>query len=134
LYRTRKSEKDLVENKLILIIKKKNISFVLYKGIVEKWQIQMKYRMKQHQHVLQDRLLFMHGLWMLTKQNYQKVTHFHKRKQKVNKILIFIDVAFKVGGLTSIKYLVLQVHYANIDKFKGNFFDNNFVFNKICFF
>jgi len=27
------------------------------------------------------------------------------------------DVAFKVGGSTSIKYLVLQVHYANIDKF-----------------
>jgi peptidylglycine monooxygenase len=29
------------------------------------------------------------------------------------------DVAFKVGGSTSIKYLVLQVHYANIDKFKA---------------
>jgi len=29
------------------------------------------------------------------------------------------DVAFKVGGSTPIKYLVLQVHYANIDKFKA---------------
>ncbi|CAF1422441.1 unnamed protein product [Adineta steineri] len=29
------------------------------------------------------------------------------------------DVAFKVGGATSIKYLVLQVHYANIDKFEA---------------
>jgi peptidylglycine monooxygenase len=29
------------------------------------------------------------------------------------------DVAFKVGGPTSIKYLVLQVHYSNIDKFQA---------------
>jgi len=29
------------------------------------------------------------------------------------------DVAFKVGGSTSIKYLVLQVHYSNIDKFQA---------------
>ncbi|UJR07751.1 hypothetical protein I4U23_012035 [Adineta vaga] len=29
------------------------------------------------------------------------------------------DVAFKIGGSTSIKYLVLQVHYARIDKFKA---------------
>ncbi|CAF0944718.1 unnamed protein product [Rotaria sordida] len=29
------------------------------------------------------------------------------------------DVAFKVGVSTPIKYLVLQVHYANIDKFKA---------------
>lgn len=29
------------------------------------------------------------------------------------------DVAFKVGGSTSIKYLVLQVHYSNLDKFKA---------------
>lgn len=29
------------------------------------------------------------------------------------------DVAFKLGGSTQIKYLVLQVHYANIDKFKA---------------
>jgi peptidylglycine monooxygenase len=28
------------------------------------------------------------------------------------------DVAFKIGGSTSIRYLVLQVHYSNIDKFK----------------
>lgn len=31
-----------------------------------------------------------------------------------------IDVAFKVGGSTSIHSLVLQVHYASIDKFKGS--------------
>ncbi|CAF2953818.1 unnamed protein product [Rotaria sp. Silwood2] len=31
------------------------------------------------------------------------------------------DVAFKVGGSTPIKYLVLQVHYANLDKFKEVF-------------
>ena len=30
------------------------------------------------------------------------------------------DVAFKIGATTPIKYLVLQVHYAKIDKFKGN--------------
>lgn len=29
------------------------------------------------------------------------------------------DVAFKIGGSTSVKHLVLQVHYANIDKFKA---------------
>ncbi|CAF0874637.1 unnamed protein product [Rotaria sp. Silwood1] len=29
------------------------------------------------------------------------------------------DVAFKVGGSTPVKYLVLQVHYANLDKFKA---------------
>ncbi|CAF1086524.1 unnamed protein product [Adineta ricciae] len=29
------------------------------------------------------------------------------------------DVAFKIGATTPIKYLVLQVHYANIDKFKA---------------
>jgi len=29
------------------------------------------------------------------------------------------DVAFKVGGNTPVKHLVLQVHYANIDKFKA---------------
>jgi hypothetical protein len=46
------------------------------------------------------------------------------------------DVAFKIGGETSIKYLVLQVHYANIDKFKGNFsliktFRSNFEFKLV---
>lgn len=29
------------------------------------------------------------------------------------------DVAFKVGGDTDIKYLVLQVHYADVEQFKG---------------
>lgn len=40
-------------------------------------------------------------------------------------LIFFVDVAFKVGGPTSIKYLVLQVHYANLDKFKGNQFNNS---------
>ena len=30
------------------------------------------------------------------------------------------DVAFKVGGETVYSYIVMQVHYANIDFFKGN--------------
>jgi hypothetical protein len=29
------------------------------------------------------------------------------------------DVAFKVGGNTDAKYIVLQVHYASIEKFLG---------------
>ena len=29
-------------------------------------------------------------------------------------------VGFKVGGESDIKYLVLQVHYASVDRFKGN--------------
>ena len=29
------------------------------------------------------------------------------------------DVGFKVGGTTKIKYVVLQVHYADVTKFKG---------------
>lgn len=31
------------------------------------------------------------------------------------------DVGFKVGKDSPIKYIVLQVHYASIDKFKGKF-------------
>jgi peptidylglycine monooxygenase len=27
------------------------------------------------------------------------------------------DVAFKIGSNTNVKYLVLQVHYANVDNF-----------------
>lgn len=33
-------------------------------------------------------------------------------------------VGFKVGKASPIKYLVLQVHYAHIDKFKGKRHDN----------
>jgi len=29
------------------------------------------------------------------------------------------DVGFKVGGDSPVRYLVLQVHYSNVDKFKG---------------
>ena len=41
-------------------------------------------------------------------------------------IKLILDVAFKLGGSTPIKYLVLQVHYANLDKFKGNLFNNEY--------
>lgn len=33
----------------------------------------------------------------------------------------FLDVGFHVGGSSRIKYIVLQVHYANVDKFKSKF-------------
>ncbi|CAF1189147.1 unnamed protein product [Adineta steineri] len=36
-----------------------------------------------------------------------------------NKTELPKDVAFKIGASTPIKYLVLQVHFANIDKFKA---------------
>ena len=32
------------------------------------------------------------------------------------------DVGFHVGGSSRIKYIVLQVHYASVEKFKGNSF------------
>ena len=32
-------------------------------------------------------------------------------------LVSFSDVAFKLGGKNSNGYLVLQVHYANVDKF-----------------
>ena len=35
------------------------------------------------------------------------------------KLVLPENVAFKVGGVTNKNYLVLQVHYANIDYFKG---------------
>lgn len=35
------------------------------------------------------------------------------------KLLLPDGVGFKVGKSSSIKYLVLQVHYAHVDKFKG---------------
>ena len=48
--------------------------------------------------------------------------HLSQREKANLFVFLSIDVAFKVGGSTPIKYLVLQVHYASIDKFKGNFF------------
>jgi hypothetical protein len=83
--------------------------------------------------VLQVRPLSMHGQWMLTKLNYLKVTFLIQIYPKNHKFVL-IDVAFKVGGETSIKYLVLQVHYANIDKFKGNLPIKDFLLNKKYFF
>ncbi|XP_026293326.2 peptidylglycine alpha-hydroxylating monooxygenase [Frankliniella occidentalis] len=38
------------------------------------------------------------------------------------------DVGFKVGGDSDIKYLVLQVHYAHIDKFKDGSTDDSGIF------
>lgn len=35
--------------------------------------------------------------------------------------MLFSDVGFHVGGSSQIKYIVLQVHYANVDKFKCRF-------------
>lgn len=35
-------------------------------------------------------------------------------------------VGFKVGKSSPIQYLVLQVHYAHIHKFKGNFIEKHF--------
>ena len=43
---------------------------------------------------------------------------FLKSEEKGNRFFS-PDVAFKIGGSTSIKYLVLQVHYSNIDKFQS---------------
>ena len=104
-------------------------------GLVVKWLIQLRVllkNMKQDQHVLQVRLLSMHGQWMLIKLNYPKVKFLIKLYLKNHKFVL-IDVAFKVGGSTSIKYLVLQVHYANIDKFKGNLPIKDVLSNKIYF-
>ena len=38
------------------------------------------------------------------------------------KLVLPKDVSFKLGGKTDIKYLVLQVHYANVDKFQSILF------------
>jgi hypothetical protein len=108
------------------------LEILLYIGAVVKWLIQMRIllkNMKQDQHVLQVRPLSMHGQWMLTKLNYLKVKFLIQIYPK-NRKFVLIDVAFKVGGETSIKYLVLQVHYANIDKFKGNLPIKDFLLNK----
>lgn len=35
------------------------------------------------------------------------------------KLMLPEGVAFKVGGKTSSQYIVLQVHYASVEKFKG---------------
>lgn len=41
------------------------------------------------------------------------------------KLVLPKDVAFKVGGDTNKKFLVMQVHYANIDEFKHGETDNS---------
>lgn len=33
--------------------------------------------------------------------------------------LVFLDVAFEVGGDSGVNYLVLQVHYGKVDNFVG---------------
>lgn len=77
----------------------------------------------QHPLVPLDQLLSMLGHWMQIKQSYPKVVHptsiFQCFYHVVFIFFCFQDVAFRVGGSTSIKYLVLQVHYSNLDKFKG---------------
>ncbi|XP_064106130.1 peptidylglycine alpha-hydroxylating monooxygenase-like isoform X1 [Macrobrachium nipponense] len=44
------------------------------------------------------------------------------------KLVLPEGVAFKVGGKSSIKYLVLQVHYASVEKFKDGSTDDSGVF------
>jgi hypothetical protein len=98
-----------------------NVSFV---GIVVKWPWPMMIRpriMKVDRRVPRAQRSFMLGRWMPTRLNYPKV-HFvvflslsFVKRDTV--IFLSVDVAFKVGGATPIKYLVLQVHYSNIDKF-----------------
>lgn len=41
------------------------------------------------------------------------------------KLVLPKDVAFKVGQQTNSKYIVLQVHYANVDKFKSKLSNQN---------
>ena len=35
-------------------------------------------------------------------------------------VYVLTDVGFAIGGDSGIKYLVLQVHYASVDAFRGN--------------
>ncbi|XP_046416294.1 peptidylglycine alpha-hydroxylating monooxygenase [Neodiprion fabricii] len=44
------------------------------------------------------------------------------------KLILPDDVGFKVGGTSSIKYLVLQVHYSHIDEFKDGSTDDSGIF------
>jgi peptidylglycine monooxygenase len=41
------------------------------------------------------------------------------------KLVLPAGVGFKVGGLTGVNYLVLQVHYANVEKFQNGATDNS---------
>ena len=34
----------------------------------------------------------------------------------------FIGVGFHVGGKSAVKYMVLQVHYANVEQFKSKLY------------
>ena len=36
------------------------------------------------------------------------------------KLVLPEEVAFKIGGQTEVQYLVLQVHYASVESFKGD--------------
>ena len=36
-------------------------------------------------------------------------------------LFVSSDIGFEVGGDTGIDYLVLQVHYAHVDKFEGKY-------------
>ena len=37
--------------------------------------------------------------------------------------LLFLDVAFNVGGDSGVNYIVLQVHYRKVDRFLGELID-----------
>lgn len=42
-----------------------------------------------------------------------------------DKLVLPKNVGYKIGGDTGINFLVLQVHYANVDKFKAGATDNS---------
>ena len=79
--------------------------------------------MKPDPHVRLARRSSTDGQWMLTRLIYPKVQFDSTTSVMTSNECCFpVDVAFKVGGSTSIKYLVLQVHYASIEKFEGSYF------------
>ena len=92
-----------------------------------KWLVQMEIRQqatKKDRRVDQVRRSSMLGRWMRTKLNSRKVVYL-SGDQSEEDSSCRVDVAFQVGGATKIDYLVLQVHYANIDKFTGKIRERN---------
>lgn len=86
-------------------------------GTVVKWQ-KHGLNSRLDQPVLAVHKWFTLGLWMHRLCNYLKVKPTcEKLSQKPNWLFFNSGVGFKVGGDTEVNYLVLQVHYANVDKF-----------------
>ena len=117
MHNTRQFEEDLVSRSSHGQTGSVNVSFV---GIVVKWPWTTVIRprtMKVDRRVPRAQQSFMLGRWMPTRLNYPKVVFLSLVKRSQKFVFLSADVAFKVGGSTPIKYLVLQVHYSNIDKF-----------------